>query len=962
MSNARTRKERNHSPVPALIMAVAVFMSLLSLAARAATVSGFSVLVSRLQVSLPADHEIKFVTPSGVDAPTDTITLTFQSDYDLSAIEADDIDIAVDISPSTSSCDGAFSDKSATSTPAAGVWGAAVSGQVLTLTPPTDAALGEIPAGDCVRIRVGTNATFEAGDGDQIINPSAAVAHTVVLGGGFGDTGTAYTFNVDSDQVTVTATVAGGGGGGGGPTCPPTCPAPSIFNIRVQNITETEADVLWDTDISSTSSVDYGTTVAYGSTVSTGGSTFNHSVHLSGLTPGVLYHFRVRSTGSGPEAMSGDNTFTTLDATAPVLSNIAAVDITGTSARIVWDTNEDADSKVDYGTAPGPPYSSTQSSATLTNSHSLTLVGLTPNTLYRYRVTSKDASNNTATSVEFTFMTLDTAAPIISGINVDLITQSSARVNWTTDELANSTVRYGLTDAYGSVVQEAGLVANHQIALTGLAANTLYHFSVSSHDASRNGATSTDQTFTTLADTTPPANVTGFTVTPSNQQNSLSWTNPADADFAGVRIKRSTTGYPATPTSGTTVYESNGTSVIDVGLTNGTLYYYTAFAFDSSGNFASGAIDDGMPFDTVAPGPVSNLVVTPGDSQNALSWTNPSDPDFSNVIVRRATTGFPPTPSSGTGIYNGSGTSYLDTGLTNGTTYYYSVFARDTSGNHSGAAQASGTPAATPPPAPVCGDNVCQAPEDSNSCPADCPAGPPPAPVCGDAVCEAPEDNASCPADCPAGPPPPSGPVCGDAVCEAPEDNASCPADCPAPPAEPPVVPPPQSEEESIDAQTILYYALSRRLELHRDASGFFRILTNRTLSIVVPSDAPPRAVRSMTLNFGQGSFLFSRAQERSSSRMKTIRTMSCRSRSASRGTARSTPGRKGGMFRSPAPWSRSIAASIRGSSGTRARTCRRTPSPREPRDPSPTWPRKASTTSPFPPTGIGRAIPRRST
>src|SRR5688572_4327638 len=828
MKNERRPYNPLHSPTPILILAVGVFMTL-SLAARAATVTGFSDIMSRNQVSTAANHEIKFVTPTGVQLTGDTITLTFAAGFSMGSVAFDDMDFAVDTSASTSDCAGGFTDKTLAASAGLGTWGASVSGTTITLTPPTDAILGEVPAGDCVRLRIGTNAVVGTTGDHQITNPASTLANSLTLAGGFGDTGATELFLNDGDQVGISAEVAGGGGGGGGPTCPPTCPTPSIFNIRVQNITETEADVLWDTDVQSSSTVNYGTTISYGSDASTGGNTFNHSVHLSGLTPGTLYHFRVRSTAEGMEGVSGDNTFTTLDTTPPVISDVQAVDVTGTSARVTWDTDEDADSRVDYDTASGPPYAFSTSSPTMTNAHSLTLTGLTPNTLYRFRVTSKDASNNTATSVEFSFTTLDTVAPVISNIFTDSITQDSARVNWTTNELANSTVRYGLTDAYGSSAGSASPVSNHQITLTGLAAGTLYHYSVSSHDAAGNGATSTDQTFTTLADTTPPANVSVFNVTAGNQQNSLSWSNPSNPDFAGVKIQRSTSGYPATPTSGTTIYNATGTSVIDVGLTNGVTYFYTAFSYDSSGNFASGAFDDGTPFDTTPPGPVTSFTATGGDGQVSLNWTNPSDPDFANVQIERSTTGFPPTPGSGTTVYVGAGTSFTDTGVVNGTTYYYSAFARDTSNNTSSSAQASATPNAAPPPPPVCGDTLCEAPENATSCPADCaPAGP----VCGNAACETGEDNASCPADCPAGPPPPPGAICGNSVCEAGEDNASCPADCPPTPSEPPVTPPPQSPEEAIDPELIQYYALSRRLRLHRDDRGFFRILPGHTLSI----------------------------------------------------------------------------------------------------------------------------------
>ncbi len=813
--------------LPVLIGAMAVF--LLSLAARAATITGYSDLVTRLAVNVQADHEIKFVTPTGVDAPTDTVTVSFDNDFDLSAIVTGDIDLAIDTSAPTNDCTGAFTDKTLAAAPGLSPnWGVGVAGRVITFTAPTDAAAGEIPADTCVRVLIGQNASSGAVGTHRIVNPSGAFAHAIGIGGTFGDSGLAYVLNNDSDQVTVTADVAGaggGGGGGGGGTPNP----PTIFNVRTQNITETEADVLWDTDISSTSIVNYGLTVAYGSSASTLGSTFNHSVHLTGLAAGTTYHFRVRSTGLGTaETISGDFTFTTPDTNAPVISNVSAVLITGTSARIVWDTNEDSTSKVDYGTAL--PYASSVSDAALVNTHAVQINGLTPSTTYHYKVTSKDAANNSASSADFTFTTADTIAPNITNIFVDAITQTTARLNWATDELADSTARYGLTDAYGSSVANANLVANHQITLNGLASGTLYHFSVSSADAMANGATSTDQTFTTLPDTTPPANVSNFVVTPGNTQNPLSWTNPNDPDFAGVKIQRSTIDYPATQNVGVTIYDGAGNSTINVGLVNGVKYYYSAFAYDNSGNFATGAVANGTPFDAIPPGQVSNFVVTAGNAQNTLNWTNPNDADFSGVQIQRSTTGFPAVPGQGITVYVGAAQTYLDPGLLNGTTYYYSIFARDTSGNFSAPAQASGTP-----------------------------VGPVPGPICGNAVCEAPETIVSCPADCLVVPPPPA-PFCGNAVCDPGETNASCPADCP-PPAQPPVIPPPPSAP-SVNRTLIRVFALNRTLELHQNAEREYRILPDRSLTIFVPLTALPSSVMNMTLNFTNGSFLFARTAQ----------------------------------------------------------------------------------------------------
>ncbi|MFA5854428.1 MAG: fibronectin type III domain-containing protein [Patescibacteria group bacterium] len=812
--------------LPVLIGALAVF--LLSLAARAATITGYSDIVSRLAVSTSADHEIKFVTPTGVQASTDTITVTFESDFNLSAIVFGDVDLALDTSAPTNDCIGAFTDKTlAASAAASPTWGVGVSGQVMTFTPPTDAAIGEIPTDTCVRILVGLNTSAGGTGTHQIVNPSGAFAHAIGIAGVFGDTGTAYVLNNDGDQVTVTAEIAGsGGGGGGGGGGDPA--APNISNVRTSNLTETEVDVLWDTDVSSSSTVNYGLTVSYGSSGSTLGDTFNHNVHLSGLAPGTTYHYRVRSTGLGtPETVSGDYTFTTPDSTAPVISNVSATLVTGTSARIVWDTNEDTNSRVDYGTTIS--YGSNVAVGAFVNTHAVDLAGLTPSTTYHFRVTSADSSNNSASSADFTFTTSDTVAPTISNIAVDAITETSARVNWATDELADSTVRYGLTNAYGATVTNNGLVANHQLTLNSLAAGTLYHFSVSSADAMANGATSTDQTFTTLADSTPPANVSNLVVTPGDTQNSLSWSIPADIDYAGVRIQRSTTAHPTGPGIGTNVYDGPATTMVNSGLTNGTTYYYTAFAYDNSGNFATGALGSGTPFDVTPPGPVSNFTVTAGDAQNALAWTNPVTPDFNQVRIQRSTTGFPATPGNGATVYTGSGQNYLDVGLVNGTTYYYSAFASDTSGNFSGPAQASGTPVGPPPAGPVCGNTVCEALETSISCPADCPVVPPP-----------------------------PGPFCGDAICSAGEDSTSCAVDCPLPP-QPPVVLPPPTAAQPINRGLIRLFALNRVLELHQNSNEEYRTLPNRSLTFFIPMTAIPRPVASMTLNFASGSYLFTR-------------------------------------------------------------------------------------------------------
>lgn len=66
--------------------------------------------------------------------------------------------------------------------------------------------------------------------------------------------------------------------------------------IQMGHLTN-QATVVWRTDSSADSAVDYGLTASYGMTAS-GGSGYQHEVTLIGLVPGTTYYYRVRSGGA----------------------------------------------------------------------------------------------------------------------------------------------------------------------------------------------------------------------------------------------------------------------------------------------------------------------------------------------------------------------------------------------------------------------------------------------------------------------------------------------------------------------------------------------------------------------------------------------------------------------------------------------------------------------------------------
>ncbi|MGQ9582999.1 MAG: fibronectin type III domain-containing protein [Thermoplasmatota archaeon] len=222
------------------------------------------------------------------------------------------------------------------------------------------------------------------------------------------------------------------------------------------------------------------------------------------------------ASGNGP-ALSEDMSFKTLaqpDEKPPVISNVRVGGVTDRLAVVSWETDEPADSVVEWGTDPS--YGLWASDPPFSTVHSVVLQSLRPLTEYHLRVQSTDVAGNGPTvSADVAFWTAgnpDTAPPVISGIRVERVSSTSATVSWRTDEPSSSSVEYGPSTAYGTLLSSGLSVVNHSILLSGLEPGRTYHFRVSSTDPTGNrAAPSADQMFRTPAMELPTTTVsTGF--------------------------------------------------------------------------------------------------------------------------------------------------------------------------------------------------------------------------------------------------------------------------------------------------------------------------------------------------------------------------------------------------------------------------------------------------------------------
>jgi hypothetical protein len=99
-----------------------------------------------------------------------------------------------------------------------------------------------------------------------------------------------------------------------------------------------------------------------------------------------------------------------LDPILPLIGNVEVLDITMDSARISWETDQPADTRVDYGESPS--YGEAASDSAMGTGHEVSLHGLKAGTTYYFKVTSKSAHGFPSASGGHSFITQVLSSPI----------------------------------------------------------------------------------------------------------------------------------------------------------------------------------------------------------------------------------------------------------------------------------------------------------------------------------------------------------------------------------------------------------------------------------------------------------------------------------------------------------------------------------------------------------------------
>lgn len=180
-----------------LVLALAILaLSVPFSVAEAAAITSASDTMSSLTVSATSTHAIRFVTPTGANQNTDTIIITFPSDFNFTSKTIGTVTFTHGAST------GLESTETLAASASASAWGAVFSStqnRVLTLTAPTD--------GTGAAVLAPNDRIIISYDGTNSINPSTPGSYVTTISGAFGDAGDITVNVLTSNQVDITATV-----------------------------------------------------------------------------------------------------------------------------------------------------------------------------------------------------------------------------------------------------------------------------------------------------------------------------------------------------------------------------------------------------------------------------------------------------------------------------------------------------------------------------------------------------------------------------------------------------------------------------------------------------------------------------------------------------------------------------------------------------------------------------------
>ncbi|KKS52789.1 MAG: hypothetical protein UV82_C0005G0039, partial [Candidatus Magasanikbacteria bacterium GW2011_GWD2_43_18] len=421
----------------------------------------------------------------------------------------------------------------------------------------------------------------------------------------------------------------------------------------------------------------------------------------SALVADTTYYYKVAAQDNDDNISNYSNILSDIpdgqggsDFTAPAVTNVAVSNIGPQTVTITWDTNEPADSTVEYMTNTGGEFTDADSvgiasmldTADGLGQHHIVLTDLTPSTTYYFQIKSTDPSTNLRVSKEaddgYSFTTV--SGPVISDIVVSSIANQTATIEWETDLMDSSYVYYSTSSLFGTYAQVGSDTPawSHSETLTGLESDTEYYYYVQSGIAVDKHVVNGEiayYNFITTNDTTAPQitfhsenDISGL----SDTGAIISWST--DESATSTLELGTSTAYGITYTNDQ--YNTNHTQALN-DLTLGTTYYVRLRNMDQNQNISSSTeftFTTTDSTDITAPVIVSATTTLVTDVTAVITW---GTDEGSSSQVLYGTSASELTLETTNDTTSNVNHTVVISDLTASTKYYYIVKSADANGN-----------------------------------------------------------------------------------------------------------------------------------------------------------------------------------------------------------------------------------------------------------------------------------------
>ncbi len=321
---------------------------------------------------------------------------------------------------------------------------------------------------------------------------------------------------------------------------------------------------------------------------------------------------------------------------------------------------------------PGGHTATTANGTTL----SVTVGGLTNGTAYSFTVHATNSVGSGAESAASNSVT-PAAATVPGAPTIGTATRGngSATITWTAPTSDGGSAVTGYTAVSSPGAHTASVTGSTLSAtVTGLTNGTAYTFTVHATNSVGNSAESAASNAVIPATVPGVPTMTVGAATSGNGSATLTWSAPASNGGSPV------TSYTVVSIpGGHTVTTANGTTVSATvaGLTNGIAYTFTVHATNDVGDSLESAPSNPViPALPTVPSAPLLATATGGQAQASVSWAAPAS-DGGSPITSYTVTASPGGQTATTA--NGTTLSATVTGLTNGTTYSFTVHATNPS-------------------------------------------------------------------------------------------------------------------------------------------------------------------------------------------------------------------------------------------------------------------------------------------